>query len=212
MFVSRQAVADSLVRLGQTDARSRREVGALRIGFVGRLEPYKGPHVLLHAMAALPKDVPLRLIVAGSGTEPPYLRMLEELAAGDERIEFLGPISHDDLPDFLKSIDVLAVPSNYMETGPLVVLEAYAFGIPVMGANIGGIAERIRDGVDGWLLPFNDSGAWAKAMRDVAFDRAKLQRLAANIGVARTMSDVASEMAAIYTDIASTGLTIEVGD
>ena len=141
IFVSRQAVADSFVSLGAAAHRTS-DPGTLRIGFVGRLEPYKGPHVLLEAMKLLPRDLPVKLIVAGSGTEPPYLRTLEAAAAGDDRIEFLGSISHGQLPDFLKRIDILAVPSNYMETGPLVVLEAFAFGIPVMGANLGGIAEQ----------------------------------------------------------------------
>lgn len=200
IFVSRQAVADSFVALG-AGAKRTSDPGTLRIGFVGRLEPYKGPHVLLEAMKLLPRDLPVRLIVAGSGTEPPYLRTLEAAAAGDDRIEFLGSISHGQLPDFLQRIDILAVPSNYMETGPLVVLEAFAFGIPVMGADLGGIAERIRDGVDGWLLPFQDSKPWADAIAEVALDRGKLARRAANISVTRTMTTVAEEMAAIYRQV-----------
>jgi glycosyltransferase involved in cell wall biosynthesis len=204
IFISRQAVADSFVQLG-TGVQRTGDSTALRIGFVGRLEPYKGPHVLLAAMQLVPKDLPVKLIVAGSGTEPPYLRTLEAAAAGDDRIEFLGSISHGQLPDFLKRIDVLAVPSNYMETGPLVVLEAFAFGIPVMGANLGGIAERIRDGVDGWLLPFHDSQAWADAIAEIAVDRDKLARLTAGIAVNRTMTTVAGEMASIYREVAEAG-------
>ncbi len=201
ILVSRQAVAESFVKRGRLRPARAQDGPFLRIGFVGRLEPYKGPHILLEAMRAISRDVPIRLIVAGSGTEPPYLRELEALASGDERIEFLGPVSHDELPAFLESIDVLAVPSNYMETGPLVVLEAYAFGVPVMGANLGGIAERVRDGVDGWLLEFNDSEAWARAIREAALDRTKVASRAQNISVMRTMRDVASEMAAVYRDV-----------
>src|SRR4029077_18595996 len=110
-------------------------------------------------------DIPIRLLVVGSGTDLAYLGKLEAMASHDKRIKFLGAMAHDQLSEILGQIDVLAVPSNYMETGPLVVLEAYAFGVPIMGANIGGIAERIRDGIDGWLLPFDDSQAWAAAMQ-----------------------------------------------
>jgi glycosyltransferase involved in cell wall biosynthesis len=200
IFISRQAVAETLVERGSTRRAGDRDQ-ELRVGFIGRLEHYKGAHILLEAMGQIPREVPIRLIVAGSGTELPYLRTLEAAAEGDARIEFLGPILHDQLPDFLKRIDVLAVPSNYMETGPLVVLEAYAFGIPVMGANLGGIAERIRDGVDGWLLPFDDNRAWAAAMQAAALDRGQVARLAANIRQVRTMAHVASEMAAQYRQI-----------
>jgi glycosyltransferase involved in cell wall biosynthesis len=200
IVVSRQAVAQSLVEQG---SRPRRKDPGRKIciGFIGRLEPYKGIHTLLEAMAQIPRDVPLRLLVAGIGTDVPYLRRLEATAEGDKRIEFLGEVSHDRLPEFLERIDVLAVPSKYMETGPLVVLEAHAFGIPVMGANIGGIPERVRDGIDGWLLPFDDSTAWAAAMQDVTLNRDKLARLAANARPDRTMTEVASDMAALYREV-----------
>ena len=75
------------------------------------------------------------------------------------------------------------------------------FGIPVMGADLGGISERIRDGVDGWLLPFEDSGAWAAAIQEIALDRRKLEQRAAGIGRTRTMADVAVDMAKLYQDI-----------
>jgi glycosyltransferase involved in cell wall biosynthesis len=200
IVVSRQAVAQSLVEQGAR-RRQRDSNWQICIGFVGRLEHYKGVHMLLEAMAQIPRDYPIRLLVAGSGTDVSYLRGLEASAEGDKRIEFLGEISHDRLPGFLEQIDVLAVPSKYMETGPLVVLEAHAFGIPVMGANIGGIAERIRDGVDGWLLPLDDSTAWAAVMRDIAMNRDKLARFAANARPDRTMTDVAADMASLYREV-----------
>jgi glycosyltransferase involved in cell wall biosynthesis len=200
LVISRQAVARSLAERGlnRTQRTHSRE---LRVGFVGRLRPYKGVHILLEAMAQVPADLPISLLVAGSDFERSYLRRLEAVAIKDGRIKLLGEISHDRLPDFLEGIDVLAVPSNYMETGPLVVLEAYALGIPVMGSNIGGIAERIRDGIDGWLLPFDDSRAWATAMKDAALNRDKLARLAGNILPSRTMADAASEMASLYREV-----------
>ena len=200
LIVSRQAVAPSLVDQGSRKPQktASREI---RIGFVGRLVHYKGAHILLKAMARIPADIPIRLLVVGSGTDPAYLGKLEAMAHRDKRIEFLGAMPHDQLSKFLEQIDVLAVPSNYMETGPLVVLEAYAFGIPVMGANIGGIAERIRDDIDGWLLPFDDTQAWAAAMQDAALNREKVGRLAGNILPSRTMTDVASDMASLYREV-----------
>ncbi len=200
LSISRQGVASGLV---QEAARGRRKQPSkeLVVGFVGRLEHYKGVHILLEAMAQIPEHLPIRLRVAGSGTEPEYLRKLIVDAGGDKRIEFCGFISREEVPDFLRSIDVLAVPSNYMETGPLVVLEAHSFGVPVMGADLGGISERIRDGIDGWLLQFDDSAAWATAIQEIALDRAKLAQIASNVEPPRTMGDVASEMAVLYREI-----------
>jgi len=210
LVISRQAVAPSLVDQGSRK-RQKTTSGELRIGFVGRLEHYKGAHILLEAMARIPASIPLRLLVVGSGTDLEYLGKLEAMANEDKRIEFLGAMPHDRLSEFLEQIDVLAVPSNYMETGPLVVLEAYAFGIPVMGANIGGIAERIRDGIDGWLLPFNDSQAWAAAMQEAALNRDKVARLVGNILPSRTMADVASDMASLYREILEAKAGSELG-
>jgi glycosyltransferase involved in cell wall biosynthesis len=200
LTVSRQGVASGLV---EDAARGTRKPPSneLVVGFVGRLEHYKGVHVLLEAIAQIPRHLPLRLRVAGSGTEPEYLRKLILAAGQDKRIEFLGSISRTEVTDFLCSIDVLAVPSNYMETGPLVVLEAHAFCVPVMGADLGGISERIRDGVDGWLLPFDEPTAWAAAIQEIALDRAKLAQIASNIEPCRTMGDVASEMTVLYHEI-----------
>jgi glycosyltransferase involved in cell wall biosynthesis len=200
IVTSPQAVAEQLASRGAS--RKPTPSGELRIGFIGRIEPYKGVHVLLDAMAKIPRDVPVRLLVAGSGTELAYLHEVAAKGEAEPRVEFLGPISHAEVPDFLQRLDVLAVPSNYMETGPLVVLEGFAFGLPVMGADLGGISERIRDGVDGWLLPFDDSGAWANAMKDAALDRGQVDHRSAHVGVHRTMNDVAAEMATLYREIA----------
>jgi glycosyltransferase involved in cell wall biosynthesis len=200
LTVSRQGVASGLVEEAARGAR-RQPSKELVVGFVGRLEHYKGVHILLEALARIPGHLPLRLRVAGSGTEPEYLRKLIVEAGQDKRIEFCGFISREEIPAFLRSIDILAVPSNYMETGPLVVLEAHSFGVPVMGADLGGISERIRDCVDGWLLPFDDSAAWAAAIHDIAVDRPRLAQIASNIEPPRTMGDVASEMAVLYREI-----------
>jgi glycosyltransferase involved in cell wall biosynthesis len=200
VLVSRQGVGGALLSAAARSA-PRLPSEELRVGFIGRLEPYKGTHILIEAMNRLPSDLPVRLLIAGSGSERRYVRRLIQTWAGDARVEFLGPITREQVPDFLRKIDVLAVPSGYMETGPLVVLEAHAFGIPVMGANLGGISERILDGFDGWLLPFDDSGAWAAAIRHIALDRSELERCAANIGRIRTMADVAADMAKLYSDV-----------
>lgn len=200
LAVSRQGVTSALVREA-AHTPPRTASAELKVGFIGRLEHYKGAHILIEAMNRLPRHLPVRLLIAGSGTEPHYLKRLTNAWDGDKRIEFLGPITREEVPDFLRKLDVLAVPSNYMETGPLVVLEAQVFGIPVMGADLGGISERIRDGVDGWLLPFEDSSAWAAAIQEITIDRRKLEQRAAGIGRTRTMADVAADMAGLYRDI-----------
>ncbi len=186
---------------GKVVGRSRRQSKILTIGFAGRLERYKGLHTLVDAMARIPHQIPIRLLIAGTGADASYARYLLKASTNDKRIELCGPKTHEQIAEFMTEIDVLAVPSNYMETGPLVVLEAYAAGLPVLGANLGGIAERIRDGEDGLLLPFNDSTAWAGAMIRLVTEREFLNHLSSNVRSSRSMKDVASEMASLYRQI-----------
>lgn len=171
------------------------------IGFLGRLERYKGADMLVRALAELPRDLPLQLRIAGVGQDSDFALKMEEAARKDSRIRLMGLVEHERVPAFLSDIDVLAVPSRYMETGPIVVQEARALGIPVMGADLGGISERVHHGVDGWLLPFDDPKPWAEAIRVAATDRAEVARLSSNMRRTRSIDDVALDMAQLYREI-----------
>lgn len=180
------------------EAAGRREIV---IGFLGRLERYKGADMLVRALELLPPDLPVQLRIAGIGQDARFARRMENAAQKDRRIQLMGLVRHEKVPEFLADIDVLAVPSRYMETGPIVVQEARALGIPVMGADLGGISERVHHGVDGWLLPFDDPRPWAEAIRVAATDRAEVARLSGNMRRTRSIDDVADDMATLYRDI-----------
>ena len=126
------------------------------------------------------------------------------MAAGDSRIEFGGAVTHNELAPFLAGVDVLAVPSVWLETGPLVIHEAQACGLPVLGSDLGGIAELIEDGVNGLLRPPGDVAAWRDAIVQLATDTGLLARLADGVRSTRTMSDVAREMRALYESLLGT--------
>jgi glycosyltransferase involved in cell wall biosynthesis len=70
-----------------------------------------------------------------------------------------------------------------------------------MGADLGGISERVHHGVDGWLLPFDDPKPWAEAIRVAATDRAEVARLSSNMHRTRSIDDVALDMAKLYREI-----------
>jgi glycosyltransferase involved in cell wall biosynthesis len=98
----------------------------------------------------------------------------------------------------MRGCDLVIVPSRCLETGPLVVLEAFAAGTPVLGAQRGGIAELVGNGVNGVLIPPEDPGAWAAAIAALADDRQRIAQLRAGIHPPRTMADVAHDMAEVY--------------
>jgi len=95
----------------------------------------------------------------------------------------------------------LAVSSQWLETGPLVVLEAFAAKVPVIGSRLGGIAELVRDGVDGLLVEPSSTEDWAKKLRRLMDDPSLLLRLRSNVRAPRTITTVANEMASIYQSL-----------
>lgn len=194
----RQGMPAVEVAPGGADARGR-DGGPLRIGFYGRASPTKGIDILAGALALIPDaDVTLELTVideAGSGGEMDGLR---RAAAADRRIRLNDTLPPDGVVESMRSLDLVAVPSRWLETGPLVVLEAFAAGTPVLGSRLGGIAELVTNGVDGVLLPVDDIPAWATAIAALAADPVRMRSLRAGVRAPRTMADVAREMALIY--------------
>jgi glycosyltransferase involved in cell wall biosynthesis len=83
----------------------------------------------------------------------------------------------------------------------LVVLEAHAVGTPVLGSGFGGIAESVRDGIDGWLVPQSEMRTvegWARALTRLAADPEAVRAARTRMRPARTMDHVADEMRQIY--------------
>jgi len=130
-----------------TPAVPRTGVGEkLRLGYIGRLHPTKGIERIFAALKASGRE-DLELLIAGRGL-PDYEQALKQETSG-LKVSFLG---YQAASDFLREIDILVVPSIWNEPMGRVVVEAAAFGVPVIGANRGGIPELIRNGVTGWIF------------------------------------------------------------
>jgi glycosyltransferase involved in cell wall biosynthesis len=174
--------------------------GPIRLGYFGRLDSTKGLDVVLDALRRIP-EVPVVLEVYG--IEQPgsaaYVSRLRESA--DSRVCFRHPGGSRDVARAMAECDFIVAPSRWPETGPLVVYEAFGAGTPVLGSNIGGIAELVTGGVDGVLIAPNDIKAWASCIAALAADRDRVARLRNGIRAPRTMRDTAREMAAHYQSV-----------
>jgi len=158
---------------------------------------------VLRALAAC-RDLCLTLDVYGIAQDADGARYRDELvtlSASDPRIRFLAPVAPDRIVETLASYDATVVPSQWLETGPLTVLESFAAGTPAIGSNLGGIAELVSHDVDGWLVRHADVEAWELALRRLSTDRALLERLRAGVRAPRSTHDVARDMAALYESI-----------
>jgi glycosyltransferase involved in cell wall biosynthesis len=202
IVICRHGLSDSLAD-GITSSAERAHAGALRVAFLGRLHPTKGPDVLAGAMQRLSgKDIELHLFGIEQPGDAGYASSLRRLVADDGRVCFHEPVPASRVIPTLREFDVLAVPSQWLETGPLVVLEAFAAQKPVIGSRLGGIAELVRDGVDGLLVQHDSIDEWARALGRVADDPELLGRLCAGVRPPRRMRAVRDDMQAVYVELA----------
>jgi glycosyltransferase involved in cell wall biosynthesis len=173
----------------------------LKIAFAGRMDPTKGLHVLIKAVRlAATAELALDIygIVQNEGNFE-YRREMLRLAHGDKRISFKEPIPPGSVVSVMREYDIVAVPSQWLETGPLVVLEAFAAGTPVIGWNVGGIAELVRHGQNGLLIDSEEE--WSTILRKLAANSSLKQQIRAGLTPPRTAEDVANDMMALYTSV-----------
>ena len=143
---------------------------------MGRLAAEKGITRVLEAFRIASGIVPrgvIHLVVAGTGPREAELR-----AAAPPDVTFLGVLDRRSrLPDLYANCDAFVFASA-TETLGLVVLEAFASGLPVVAVPAGGVADHLRHGENGLAVPDGDTGAMAQAMISLAGDYALARRLA----------------------------------
>jgi D-inositol-3-phosphate glycosyltransferase len=162
---------------GQGRSAARTIVGlpqeALVVSFVGRIQPHKGPEVLIRATSELVKHSPLlrhKLIVniigGASGANTEEVDRLKELATWlgiDDVVRFSPPVPRADLAHWYRAADLVVVPS-YSESFGLVALEAQACGTPVVATAVGGLRTAVADGISGVLVDGHDPKAWSSVI------------------------------------------------
>jgi glycosyltransferase involved in cell wall biosynthesis len=116
----------------------------------------------------------------------------------DMRLALKAAVSPVAVSHAMADYDLIAIPSRCLETGPLVLLEAFAAGVPVLGAALGGIVELVRDGVDGILVAADDPEAWAATIARLAEDVSIVDALRLGILPPRSMDAAADDMAKVY--------------
>ncbi len=170
---------------------------------VGSLIKRKGLHVLIEALAGVPK-APWRLFVVGTGEERSACEGMAASLAIGERVGFLGHMSDDEVEDVLCAMDGLVLPS-FMEGLPYVILEAMACALPVVASDINGVPEASPDGEAALLVPAGDVGALRHALDTLITSptqRRELGRRGRERFEARyTLHTHADRMKAVYLDL-----------
>ncbi len=146
------------------------------IGVVGSFEPRKGQEVLIRALPRIKQGLgAVRVVFAGEGERRAAAQALtRELGVGGEVI-FAG--QRGDVPDIMRLLDVLVVPSTAYESLPYVLLEAMAAAKPVVGTRVAGIPEGIEEGVTGRVVPPGDPAALAEGLIGILADRPRAREM-----------------------------------
>ncbi len=127
----------------------------LRLLFLGRINQFKGLHLLLEALSGIDPSL-VELSVYGNSDDEVYEKNLRASTAQRSNIHWNGKLQQAEVVTTMQQHDVLCLCSTFSEMSPLVIQEAFAAGIPVLASEVYGNAEQIQNGVNGLLFRFND--------------------------------------------------------
>ena len=177
-----------------------------RLGFFGQVTRYKGVHVLLEAMQLLADDdVDVTLTIHGANLEleaAEYQKRLGELLNDLRgRVKVAGRYERSALANLMAAVDWVVVPSIWWENSPLVIQEAFLNRRPVIASDIGGMAEKVADGVNGLHFRARDARDLARTIRAAIKDRNRWQALRDGIPAVLRMDDHATLLSGLYTEL-----------
>jgi glycosyltransferase involved in cell wall biosynthesis len=177
----------------------------IRFGYIGRIDPSKGLHILLKAVESLSSNGKLcELHIFGATRNPwdeEYRKRTLVNYGGNSKIIDHGLIPPEKIKDAYQNIDVLAVPSILPEAFGLVVAEAFSAGRPVIVANSGALEEQVRNGRDGFIVERNNSKALAEAMQKFIESPNLVLEMSNQIPPVKTIQEHVDEVEKIYQSL-----------
>ncbi|MEX0922813.1 MAG: glycosyltransferase [Rhodovibrionaceae bacterium] len=153
------------------------EDAPVTVGFVKTFSAVYAPEIFLRAAALAAKEAGnLRFVMAGRGPLLAECRALAEDLGLSKRVVFPGFVQHDDVPELMRSFDILVNCSNSESFG-VVICEAAATGLPVVATDVGGVRETVVNGETGLLVPKENPAALADAIIALTKDSDLRKRL-----------------------------------
>jgi glycosyltransferase involved in cell wall biosynthesis len=188
------------------DAASRAERPRNRLAFFGQVNQYKGLDVLLRAMKMVAKEHPdAHLWIHGANLEMQSEELQREFLVGVEELEghvtFAGSYDRERLPELMAATDWVVVPSRWWENSPLVIQEAFLHKRPVICSDVGGMAEKVADGVNGLHFRIGDPVRLAETIGRAVGTPALWDELRAGIPEIFSMDEHVGNLIRIYHDL-----------
>ncbi|HEX6780458.1 MAG TPA: glycosyltransferase family 4 protein [Solirubrobacterales bacterium] len=172
-------------------------------GIFGQVNPYKGIDVLLRAMQALGAEAP-RLRIHGANLdlqERSFRDEISDLLAATQGVTSLGPYPPERAGEMMAAVDWVVVPSVWWENSPLVIQEAFAARRPVICSDVGGMAEKVLDGVNGIHFRVGDPGSLAAAIERAVSTPGLWDRLREGIPRVHSMAKHAEVLTTAYESL-----------
>ena len=173
-------------------------------GYFGQINPYKGVILLLEAVQYLVKseftDFHLELFGnVASGFPNFHEKFFEFLDDYKENISYNGKYKQPEIPQLIKDVDWVIVPSTWWENSPLVIQEVFMHKRPIICSNIGGMAEKVENNITGLHFRVRNAVSLAKVMKKSCSDSQLWERCVGNIGPRLSMEESAREHIELYS-------------
>lgn len=176
--------------------------GRLRLVFIGRIYPDKGLYILLKALEGIDESL-YSLDIYGQINDEAYFSNCEELFRHKPNIRYHAFVNSKEIVNMLKQYQVLVLPSMIAEMAPLVIREAFAAGIPVVGTAIGGIQEAIIDQENGLLFEMGNFRQLKNIIERLITDSAVLKHLTSKIVPPTSFEKIADQIEQEYFTVLS---------
>ncbi|MEE9394993.1 MAG: glycosyltransferase [Planctomycetota bacterium] len=181
--------------------RTKPASGRLRLGYLGTIAPHKGLHILMEAVAKLNADEVELAIFGPASQHRKYEAELRTRFAGCSQIQFMGALPRKEIPAAYEALDLLCVPSLWNECCPLTIQEAAMARVPSLVSGIGGMAELVRDGVDGRHLAPGDVDAWESCLKELIADSSLVTAMATKTRPPIRLDEHVRTLEAIYGEL-----------
>jgi glycosyltransferase involved in cell wall biosynthesis len=191
---------DLTVPVDRTPADSRTTV----LGYIGRISPEKGVQRIFEALLNDTIAQPVHLVVAGA-IDSAYATQLHSKYrnhVGKHSVEWMGWLPHADVDKFYQKVDAVIISSEWIENGPLTLIESYAFKRPVIATDTPTSRDLVRDGETGYLVTFSSTESLAKVINRVSREAGSLYRMRHNLPTITTSVAYAASTKCIYETIA----------
>ena len=158
----------------------------IHIGFFGQMSPLKGIVVLIEAAAELERAGNTRIVIDifGDYSNQPsdfQARVADALANAGRNVEYHGPYDNSEVLGLMSKVDAVIVPSIWWENSPVVIQEALLVGRPVICSDIGGLAEKVRPGIDGFHFSTGQPRSLARVLQSITEKPEILEKLSMSL-------------------------------